>query len=139
MNNLTNSYGSAKEAVAYAIKSLKTYLKKPRFSVGPGKSKAYLELRRDLPYVIHILPSGGVQILLNRNYKPLGDPSKTGEDWKNYEDFKNLQVEITDEQMMEIGPLGKDFYIFDDGSSPWLSREKAEQYLNRLHKIFLYL
>jgi hypothetical protein len=133
--DISGSYRTATEAVDHAITQLTSMLAKPRFSVGQGETKVYLELRRDLPYRIHETSLSGVQILVNRNYKPLGNSSKTAEKWVDYEQAKNMHVQLTHDEIRSIVSTGHEPGLFGDGNPPWHGRKQANEYLARLRKL----
>lgn len=137
--DISESHANAKIAVEHAINALNAILKKPRFSINPGESKIYLELRRDLPYAVHSLSFKEAKILLNRNYKPLGNPSKTGKNWVDYEKFNNMHIKLTAEQIFSIVPFESEVRFFGDNNSPWISRVHASNYIVRLEKLFMLL
>jgi hypothetical protein len=133
--DISASYISAAEAVDHAIVELSAMLAKARFTVGQGVTKVYLELRRDLPYRIHETSLVGVQILVNRNYKPLGNSSKTAEDWVNYEEATNMHVQLSAAQIHSLVSPGRESGLFGDGNPPWHGRKEASAYLERLKKL----
>ncbi len=92
-------------------------------------------MRRDLPYVIHDTESPGTQILVNRKYKPVGS---TAEDFVNYEEFTNLHVRLTEDQIRSVACPSHERGLFGDASAPWHERSNATDYLTRLkalHKL----
>ncbi len=110
-------------------------LAKSRFTVGQGVTKIYLELRRDLPYKVHETSVDGVQILVNRNYKPLGNSAKTAENWVDYEQATNMHVRLTPEEVRSVVSPGRESGLFGDGNPPWHGRKEATEYLERLRKL----
>ena len=130
--DISASHSSARDAVDHAIRFLEAELAKPRFTVPKGESKFYLEMRRDLPYIVHETSLRETQILVNRNYKPLGNSSRTGENWVNYELATNGHVQLTSEQMKVIVSTGRERGLFGDENPPWFGRRDASAYLERL-------
>jgi hypothetical protein len=130
--DISASHSSARDAVDHAIRFLEAELAKPRFTVPKGESKFYLEMRRDLPYIVHETALPETQILVNRNYKPLGNSSRTGENWVNYELATNGHVQLTPEQMKVIVSTGRERGLFGDENPPWSGRRDASAYLERL-------
>ena len=119
---------SAKNAVDYAIDYVTCLLSVPRLKIY-GASKVYFEMRCWLPYCAHETDDGH-HLLVNRRYKPVGQISK---EWANYQDFQHLFVQLSDKQLQMLSPYGASKgYLFADGSAPWSSRRKAENYLERL-------
>lgn len=75
--DLSRSHLNATEALVFAINSLESALAASRYSF-KGITRAHLEMRRDMPYSIHETSIPNTQILVNRNYKPLGSNIETG-------------------------------------------------------------
>ena len=132
LQDISAVHSSAREAVDHAIRTLTDLLEKPRFFIPKGDSKLYRELRRDMPYAIHQTELPDTQILVNRNYKPLGNNSKTGDDWVVYEDAKNGHVKLTAPQIALVVSPGCVRSLFEDGNTPWSGRRAASAYLERL-------
>ena len=130
--DISASHSSARDAVDHAIQFLEVELAKPRFTIPKGESKLYLEMRRDLPYFVHETALLGTQILVNRNYKPLGNSSRTGDNWVNYELAKNGHVQLTQEQIKVVVSAGRERGLFGDENPPWIGRRDASAYLERL-------
>lgn len=125
-------HSSARDAVDHAIRTLSDLLQKPRFVIPKGDSTLYRELRRDMPYAIHETELLDTQILVNRNYKPLGNNSNTGEDWVVYEEATNGHVRLTASQIAAVVSPGCVRSLFGDGNTPWSGRQAASAYLERL-------
>ncbi len=130
--DISASHRSASDAVEHAIVFLETELAKQRFTAPKGESKFYLEMRRDLPYAIHETSLPDTQILVNRNYKPLGNNSRTGDNWVNYESTTNGHVKLTPQQIASIVSTGRKRSLFGDENPPWFGRREASAYLVRL-------
>ena len=94
VEDISASHASPTKAVEHAINQLNAALAKSRYGFR-GESRLYLELRRDLPYIVHetVLPS--TQILVNRNYKPLGHNARTSGIHVEYEQHRNLLVRLS--------------------------------------------
>lgn len=137
--DISASHRSARDAVDYAIRFLEAALAKPRFTVPKSESKFYLEMRRDLAYFVHEIAMPGTQILVNRNYKPLGNSSRTGEKWVNYELATNGHVQLTQEQIKVVVSAGRERGLFGDENPPWFGRREASAYLERLKALRKFL
>ena len=133
--DISATHSSARDAVDHAISFLAAELAKPRFTIPKGESKLYLQMRRDLPYVLHKTELSDTQILLNRNYKPLGNNSRTGENWVNYEQTSAGHVKLTAPQIASVASAGRERSLFGDGNPPWFGRHEASAYLERLRAL----
>jgi len=136
--DISRSHKSATEAVTHAIASLNSALSAPRYSVR-GPSRAYYEMRRDMPYFIHETSLPDTYVLVNRNYKPLGSNQPTGGDWAKYEDFTNLHVRLTPDQIASVVSPGYSHGLFGDGNPPWSGRKAAKAYVVRLEGLLRFL
>jgi hypothetical protein len=132
--DISSSHASASDAVDYAISFLSEELSKKRFVVPPGESELFLQMRRDLPYFIHDTDLPDTQVLLNRNYKPLGNNSRTGEGWVDYNLATNFHVQLSPQQIASSVSQGCTRGLFNDGNPPWRGRKDATAYLERLLK-----
>ena len=100
----------------------------PRFKLH-SDAPAYWEMRSWLPYFCQPLEDG-IYIIVNRNYKPVGQVSK---DWAKYEEFPYLHARFEDALRKRFTVKGsQDGYLFNDGCPPWHSRQDATAYLTRL-------
>ena len=133
--DISSSHISAKDAIAQAVRLLESALAKARYVIPRSETKGYLEMRRDLPYVVHETELPGTQILVNRNYKPLGNSSRTGAGWVKYEECRNMHVKLTSEQIRSFAGPGRERALFGDGDPPWAGRKEAKAYLERLKKL----
>jgi hypothetical protein len=133
--DVSASYVSAREAVEHAIRLLEAALAKTRYVIPKGTTKAYLEMRRDLPYFIHETSLPDTQILVNRNYKPLGNSARTGEQWVKYEDVTNMHVSLTSAEVASVVSPGRTHGLFGDDNPPWAGRREAQAYLERLKRL----
>jgi hypothetical protein len=138
LSDLSRSHKSAAEAVAYAIASLESALSVSRYHIS-GASRDYLEMRRDMPYLIHETTIPETYILVNRNYKPLGSNQPAGGDWAKYEDFTNLHIRLTPAQIASVVSPGYSHGLFGDGNPPWSGRKAAQAYLVRLQRLHRHL
>lgn len=129
--DLSRSHLNATEALAFAINSLESALAASRYSF-KGVTRAYLEMRRDMPYSIHETSIPDTKILVNRNYKPLGSNIETGGELVKYEDFNNLHVHLTQSQIAVVANRGQGSWLFGDDNPPWRGRAPAKAYLKRL-------
>ena len=136
--DISRSHIGAAEAVAYAVVSMESALSVARYSFR-GPSRGYYEMRRDMPYIIHETAIPDTYILVNRNYKPLGSNQPTGGDHATYEDFANLHVRLTPEQIASVVSPGYSHGLFGDGNPPWSGRKAANAYLARLRVLHHHL
>lgn len=132
IEDVSGHYSHAREAVGHAIQYLEALLAKPRFIVPKGESRVYLELRRDMPYCIHETSLPSVQILVNRNYKPLGSNSHAHDNYVKYEEYPGGHVALTREQISAVVSPRRTDSLFGDENPPWRNREAATAYLERL-------
>jgi hypothetical protein len=92
-------------------------------------ARRYLEMRRDLPY--RILPTGNRrQIIVNREYKPLGWPNKSK--FARYEECLSQHIDLSEEALAKCRHPRRTNGLFGDECAPWHSRMDARQYLLRL-------
>lgn len=134
--NLAQSHNSAADAVAHAIGYLETVLGK-RWKRIDVDSETYNILRRDCPYVIQETTSEGTFILMNRNYKPLGSNLETGSPRVKYENYPNLHVRLTPDQIKWVTGHPSASYLFGEQvNPPWASRADAEKYLAKLRELY---
>ena len=138
LSDISRSHNSAAEAVAYAIASMESALSVARYSLR-GPSRGYYEMRRDMPYIIHETAIPNTYILVNRNYKPLGSSQPTGGDHAIYEEFTNLHVRLTPDQIASVASPGHMHGLFGDGNPPWSGRKAANAYLARLRVLHRHL
>ena len=131
LEDISGTHVSAAHAVAYAIASLEAVLAAPRFTI-KASSRTYSEMRRDMPYVIHTTAIPGTFLLVNRNYKPVGNNLPTHGEHVKYEEFKNLHVRLTPQQIASVVSPGHSHGLFGDANPPWSSRKDANAYLARL-------
>ena len=135
LDDLSRCHGSAKEAVGHAIQWLTALLDKPGFSVKAG-GKMHRLMLRDLPYVIHDMDLSATQILVNRQYKPVGSTvPASGPDVK-YEEFTNLHVRLSPSQIEAVVSPPHARGLFGDANSPWRRKSYAREYLERLNKLY---
>jgi hypothetical protein len=127
--DIWREFASAKNAVDFAIAYMSTILKTPRYQVGL-RSQAYWEMRLWLPYVLETVTPAG-QVLVNREYKPVGLDSTEHVDYRK---FATLQTNLSAEQIQVFShaETGQG-YLY--GLSPWGSRKAAETYLKRLQML----
>lgn len=129
--DICQEFGSARNAVDFAIAYIECLLAVPRFRVDRA-SKAYWEVRLWLPY--EVSENGeNTQILVNRQYKPVGKISTA---WVNYEEFPHLETHLQSSELDAIAhrPTSSG-YLYNDGCTPWSSRKDAARYLERLKKL----
>lgn len=131
LQDLSRAHGSALEALKHAIRDLRASLSAPRFKVKAG-GHIWLEMRRDMPYVMMTFDESGRRILVNRQYKPVGSNVPTGGKWAEYEDFPEAHLTLTNEQVKHAVSPGRDFGLFGDEDPPWGNRRHAKSYLDRL-------
>ena len=136
--DISRSHISAAEAVAHAVAFMESALSVARYSFREP-SRGYYEMRRDMPYIIHNIAVPGTYILVNRNYKPLGSNQRAGGVYATYEDFANLHVRLTPEQIASVVSPGYSHGLFADGNPPWSGRKAANAYLARLRVLHHHL
>jgi len=127
--DILSKFISARNAVDFAIDYMSTILRTARYQVGL-RSQAYWEMRLWLPYELEpITPS--TQVLVNREYKPVGLDSTEHVDYRK---FEALQTNLSAEQvrMFSHAETGQG-YLY--GLTPWGSRKAAEMYLIRLQML----
>lgn len=134
--DISEGHSSVSEAVAFAISNLEIALSASKFSF-KNANRGYYELRRDMPYIIHDTSIENTYLLVNRNYKPLGSNKATATDWVKYEDFTNLHVRLTKQQISSLVSPPHEYGLFGDGNPPWSSRANAKAYLARLKSLQL--
>lgn len=133
--DIWDEFGSASNAVDFAVDYMSSALQVPRFHVHSA-AVVYWEMRHWLPYEASEL-NGETQILVNRRYKPVG---KGGRAWVNYGEYKHLNTHLTKVELLEIAHRPQsEGYLYNDGTAPWLSRDAAEKYLSRLKKLQKFL
>lgn len=121
--------------VASAAKSLQQSAGLKPYSDDKFSAVAVRALRPYLPYLIHATPTTGVQILVNRDYRPLGLDISYCVDYALYP-----QVHVTDVEVALITPsffyhqqsCGIEGTFFNDGCTPWSSKLNAQKLLTRL-------
>jgi hypothetical protein len=136
--DISLSFRSAHEGVVHAVSFMRTALSTSRFSI-PRGSDRHLEMRRDLPYVIHTTNSLTQRILVNREYKPLGNPGTNASHWVKYEDWNSMHVSLSLDQIASVVSQGLEHGLYADGNQPWSSRRDAEAYLRRIELLATYL
>jgi len=123
--DISGSYSDPLTPLDHAIDMTRKYLA----SRGALAARMHLELRRDLPY--RVLPAGnGRQIIVNREYKPLGWPDKSK--WSRYEECLSQHVDLSDEAITRCRHPNRCNGFFGDECAPWFSRADGNQYLPRL-------
>ncbi len=133
--DISASHRNALAGIKHALLYLDNLLAKPRFQIPKSETAAYMQMRRDFPYVIHSTNDPSVQILVNRNYKPLGNSSRTGEDWVNYDVCTNMHLRLSSTEITSVSVFKGDQYLFDDSAPPWSGRSQAEAYRIRLQEL----
>jgi hypothetical protein len=134
----SRSYTCPARAVGTAKSLLYAVISEPRWPKPTGRiGRSYdLLMHRDLPYVIHFTDIPGTQILVNRQYKPVG--SNLVYPWVRYEDYANLHTQLTPAQIAAIcSPLPT--ALFDDGNPPWKGRREAREYMKKLELLSSFL
>lgn len=135
--DISKTYECAEAAVWHAIALVEHF-------IGQGlkvraRQETALVLRRDLPYVIHETALPNTQILVNRQYKPLGCNLPDSTNWVRYESFPQLYVHLTPEQIAQVACPPYPRSLFGDACPPWLSGEHAAAYLARLKQLYALL
>src|SRR5882724_2711012 len=127
--DISATHTSPLQAIDHAMRAVEAHLAKPDFWVPIGENAIYLGLVRDLPYMAHETHLPGTQILVNRNYKPLGNNARPDEGWADYEQQLNLHVRLSPVQIAEVASPLKALALFSDKDAPWQGREEAAAYL----------
>lgn len=129
--DLSRAFVSVQNAITVAIDYMTCLLKVPRFKIYSA-APAYWEMRAWLPYECHTLTHDMV-ILVNRNYRPVGQVST---EWSKYEDFSHLHFHLTESLMQSFSARTASLgYLFNDGCPPWANRAAAVSYLERLKRL----
>lgn len=136
IDDISDKFVSADNAVDVAIVYMSNLLALPRYLIYPA-SRVYWEMRCWLPYCIHHTDNAGSdsaknRILINREYKPLGQISR---DWAEYEQYTSLHLMLTEEQLWGISMGSGLGYLYNDSTHPWSSRKNAERYLSKLKQL----
>lgn len=95
-------------------------------------SDKWLEAARTaLPYVVEIVPQTGEFIVLNRHYKPIGI-AKTHEyllfHAPCFSGWRISQDEFDASRLNDLAGDGNYFYLFNDRTAPWRSKQDLENY-----------
>lgn len=133
--DISGSHSNALAAVDHAIAFLAELLAKPRFLVPKGETPLYLKMRRDFPYIVHETNVSETQILVNRNYKPLGNSSRTAANWVDYDVCTNMHVRLSRTQIDAVCAPARDSSLFGDGDTPWNGKRYANAYMKRLLRL----
>jgi hypothetical protein len=134
LQDLSGQYTQGAEAVEHALVALEAALSARTFPVRPDRF-VEMQMRRDMPYVIHDTSEPNTQILVNRQYKLLGSTLPDGAKWVRYEDYPQFHVHLTQAEIAGVVcPLQKTG-LFDDGLAPWRGRSEASGYLIRLRRL----
>jgi hypothetical protein len=98
--------------------------------------RAVEALRVILPYCLHYVENPDTLIWLNRDYKPLG--VLPFEEWVDYEAFPWLHVAKNDpaiSHLLNIKNYDSCFFLFEDGTAPWLGKDHALRLLKLIQDI----
>ena len=125
-NDNQPQHADALAAVEFAITKLRALLDRPRFP--PARSRDHVELRRHLPYIIHDARRTGTQILVNREYKPIGS-DRPYQDFIDYASQTQAHVHLTPEAIASIVRPDLERGLFNDRDPPWSGRAAAMAYL----------
>lgn len=128
IDNISPDHNTALDAVNHAVDWMESLLVKPSYSVR-GSSKLFHLMRRDLPYRMHAMNLPNTRILVNREYKPVGCPKNND---VVYEEYTNIHICLSNDQINQIRLPGTADALFDDGSAPWDGKIKAKSYMRRL-------
>ncbi len=120
-------FANALSALVYARDYMKCILQVKRWSID-GLSIVYSEMRILLPYSFQ-RASAENYVVTGRDYKPVG---MTAANWVNYKDFPNLELSLSDKDIIQISHDG---YLYTDGGTPWSSRKNAKAYLLHLEAL----
>ena len=80
-----------------------------------------------------------MQILVNRNYKPVGSTVPENEEIPVYEDYANAHVRFTDARVETIVIPASARRLFVDGNEPWIGKLEGKEYLARLYRLMIFL
>lgn len=124
-------FASAANAVEFAIAYVEGLLAQPRFRLS-AKSIAYWEMRLWLPYGASRV-EGDTHVLVNRYYKPVGS---TLRDYVDYGAYPHLSLRLPGHDWRAFSHrTAEQPFLFNDGCTPWHSRQDAEAYLGRLKEL----
>jgi hypothetical protein len=127
--DIWQKFSSPQDVVQFAIDYMTTLLAVPRFQVGI-RSQTYWEMRLWLPYVVETA-HGTAQLLVNREYKPVGMDTTEHVDYDKFTAFHTkLHAKQIDAFSHRLTGHG---YLY--GDNPWSSRKAAEMYLKRLKNL----
>ena len=134
LDDVSDVYASPVEALEQAGWLIEHALDTAQF---PASRLIQMKMRRDLLYFIKQLDAPGTtQILLNRQYKPLGSTIAGTIYSVRYENYPQLHVHLTQAQIIEASTWPGSSALFHDGTQPWLARREAEAYLRRLRRLY---
>jgi Domain of unknown function (DUF5623) len=133
--DISRNFKDAAQAVRHALALVKEHLT-GREGRLPSNMPFKPMLRRDLPYVINSLSIRG-EILVNRDYKPVGHPKC--EEHLVYEEFPNLHIRLSDAERERVVEPGRTHGLFGDSSSPWRYKKNARAYEKRLQALLIIL
>jgi hypothetical protein len=131
--DVSQSYETAAEAVWHAIGLME--VARPRGKKRRRDVDTLLVLRRDLPYMIHETTIPDTQILVNRQYKPLGCSLSGSDKWVRYEDYVPMHIHLSQKQISAVVAPPYHRALFGDGCAPWHNRDDAIDYLKRLQRL----
>ncbi len=89
----------------------------------------------DLPYCIHDINIAGRQILLNRNYQPIGSAGPSSEPRPSYESYPDSHLKLSRDQIAQVVAPGATSCLFDDPTAPWAGKRNGSAYLRRLRAL----
>lgn len=135
INDLPPTQVSAAAAVLYAIAELENELSKPRYYVVGRSKRSYLMLVHNMPYVIRETKIPNTQILLNRCELPLGQLGHLPAEIVGYENYPNLHVHLTTEEIARVVCPPHLDALYDKDRAPWHGRDYATAYLDRLYQL----
>jgi hypothetical protein len=88
--------------------------------------------RINSPYCLH-RKSDGTYLVLNRQYTPVGNPSRQ---FVDYEQIDGIRLTITEDDAERLSWDGnrdvRRIYLFNDGCPPWAGKAHREAYKRRL-------
>jgi len=132
VSDISHQFVSARNAVEFSIAYLECLLRVSRFKVYSA-APVYWEMRFWLPYEVPVV-AGNMHILVNRDYKPIG---QTTEAWADYAKFDHLHLALSQDQVALVSRRRSDQgYFFNDACPPWNSRKDAEDYLEKLRCLY---
>jgi len=134
VEDLSVAFVSSANAVRYAISFMEGALSASRFVVH-SRSVARIEMRNHLPYCIHEAGIQGKWLLVNRQYKPVGNNKPY--EWVDYSAFRPQHFALGKGDATQVSHPAylRSGGLYGDGCTPWSSRADAAGYVERLKRL----